>query len=74
MGKNNQEVENIRLREEVKQLKKANKSLEKKLATANSKKQELQKRTKKKESLVGVVDKVIVVDSCMYVLDKFKTG
>lgn len=25
------------------------------------------------ESLVGVVDKVIVVDSCMYVLDKFKT-
>ena len=23
------------------------------------------------ESLVGVVDKVIVVDSCMYVLDKF---
>ena len=50
MGKNNQEVENIRLREEVKQLKKANKSLEKKLATANSKKQELQKRTKKKES------------------------
>lgn len=48
MGKNNQEVENIRLREEVKQLKKANKSLEKKLATANSKKQELQKRAKKK--------------------------
>ncbi|MBC5646712.1 hypothetical protein H8S77_28100 [Parabacteroides sp. BX2] len=52
MGKNNQEVENIRLREEVKQLKKANKSLEKKLATANSKKQELQKRTKKKESQI----------------------
>ena len=52
MGKNNQEVENIRLREEVKQLKKANKSLEKKLATAKSKKQELQKRTKKKESQI----------------------
>ena len=52
MGKNNQEVENIRLREEVKQLKKANKTLEKKLATANSKKQELQKRTKKKESQI----------------------
>ena len=52
MGKNNQEVENIRLREEVKQLKKANKSLEKKLDTANSKKQELQKRTKKKESQI----------------------
>ena len=52
MGKNNQEVENIRLREEVKQLKKANKSLEKKLATANSKKQELQKRTKKEESQI----------------------
>ena len=52
MGKNNQEVENIRLREEVKQQKKANKSLEKKLATANSKKQELQKRTKKKESQI----------------------
>ena len=52
MGKNNQEVENIRLREEVKQLKKANKSLEKMLATANSKKQELQKRTKKKESQI----------------------
>ncbi|MFR8356270.1 MAG: hypothetical protein ACLVEJ_11930 [Parabacteroides sp.] len=52
MGKNNQEVENIRLREEVKQLKKANKSLEKKLATANSKKQELQKRAKKKESQI----------------------
>ena len=52
MGKNNQEVENIRLREEVKQLRKANKSLEKKLATANSKKQELQKRTKKKESQI----------------------
>ena len=52
MGKNNQEVENIRLREEVKQLKKANKPLEKKLATANSKKQELQKRTKKKESQI----------------------
>ena len=52
MGKNNQEVENIRLREEVKQLKKANKSLEKKLATANSTKQELQKRTKKKESQI----------------------
>ena len=52
MGKNNQEVENIRLREEVKQLKKANKSLEKKLATAKSKKQEIQKRTEKKESQI----------------------
>ena len=49
MQKSNQEIENSRLREEVKQLKKANKSLERKLATANSKKQELQKRSKKKE-------------------------
>ena len=52
MGKNNQEVENIRLREEVKQLKKANKSLEKKVGhcqfqETGASKKELKKKNRK---------------------------
>lgn len=50
MKKNNSEAENIRLREEIKQLKKENKSLDKKLSTANSKKQRLREELKKKDA------------------------
>ncbi len=49
MEKNNLESENARLREEVKQLKRKNKSLDQRLATANSKKAKLQKELKKKD-------------------------
>ncbi|MFR8355239.1 MAG: hypothetical protein ACLVEJ_05975 [Parabacteroides sp.] len=51
MGKNNQEVENIRLREEVKTTKKANKSLEKSwplpIPRNRSFKKELKKKNRK---------------------------
>ena len=49
MKQNNLETENARLQEEIKQVKKENKSLTKKLETSNSKKSALQKELKKKD-------------------------
>lgn len=51
MKKNNQEVENDRLRDELKQMKRENKSLSGKLEKSNLKKSELQKELKKKDVL-----------------------
>ncbi|GHU83062.1 hypothetical protein FACS189415_4640 [Bacteroidia bacterium] len=49
MRKNNPETEITHLREKLEQVKKENKSLTRKLATANSRKSKLQKELKKKD-------------------------